>query len=85
MHGRQKLTTKLLVPLPLLYLADLPEGAAVANVSQSSFPIVGSLVPADRLADIDSVFPRRREKPMVQVTPSRSVGFQHAADSGIAF
>ena len=66
--SKGSLEKKVLGPLPVLYLADLPEGAAVANIRQAMFPIVGAMVPSNRLADVDGTFPRRSELCMTQVT-----------------
>lgn len=62
-----QLTNRLLLPLPMYYSADIPEARRLANIGDTTFPIVPDLVPKTSLAEIDVEAPVRTERHMKKV------------------
>lgn len=63
----------LLLPLPLLHLTDYPEALLASNVSKTTYPIVGCMVPKARLANCDADFALRTEDAMREVSRDATV------------
>ena len=80
-QGVQGYIIQRLVPLLVVYNADIPEARVLGNINNTAYPIVTYLVPKEELDNITQTWPLRTEQKMKEVSPLPTVPTFHLPTS----